>query len=126
MKQVIVMRKDLNLRKGKMVAQGGHAALTALIGDIDLERLNRFDPSVTLSASVFEWIKTGMKKVCLGIDSEDALLELVHRARRIDLPVYTVRDAGHTEIPAGTITCAAFGPCEDERVDPITGDLKLL
>lgn len=30
-KQVIVMRKDLGMRKGKMIAQGAHAAMKALL-----------------------------------------------------------------------------------------------
>lgn len=30
-KQVIVMRKDLNMRKGKMIAQGAHASVDALL-----------------------------------------------------------------------------------------------
>lgn len=30
-KQVIVMRKDLGMRKGKMIAQGAHASLRVLL-----------------------------------------------------------------------------------------------
>lgn len=41
-KQVLVIRKDLNMRKGKMVAQGAHSAMKVVFDqayfiDLDME-----------------------------------------------------------------------------------------
>lgn len=107
------MRRDLNMRKGKMVAQGGHAVALSLM---------RADRRV-LSA----WLETGMKKICVGVDDEKGLRELVELARTIGVPAQLVVDAGHTEFHGvPTATCAAIGPAPSDAVDRITGKLVLL
>lgn len=111
-KQVIVIRKDLNMRKGKCVAQGSHASLGAYL-----------DASV---ADRNEWMQTGQTKICLGIDSEEDLIEIFKSAHKADLPCYLVKDAGHTEIPPGTLTAVCIGPGDEKEIDKITGKLKLL
>lgn len=112
MKQVIVVRKDLNMRKGKMVAQGSHASLGAYL-----------DASVCNREA---WMQNGQTKICLGIDSEEALIEIFKEAHEANLPCYLVKDAGHTELPPGTLTAVAIGPYYEEDIDKITGKLKLL
>jgi peptidyl-tRNA hydrolase, PTH2 family len=112
MKQVIVVRKDLGMRKGKMVAQGSHASLGAYL-----------DCSV---ADREEWMQTGQTKICLGIDSEEDLIQIFKDAYKADLPCYLVKDAGHTELPPGTLTAVCIGPAKIEDIDKITGKLKLL
>jgi PTH2 family peptidyl-tRNA hydrolase len=37
-----------------------------------------------------------------------------------------IRDAGRTQIPAGSLTIVAIGPALKEDLETITGDLKLL
>lgn len=129
MKQVIILRKDLNLRKGKCVAQGGHAVAGAILGQsISMKSLSKSTKEIglVLTGDMLEWIRTGMKKVCLGCDSLEQLMDLFQRAKAAGLPAYTVTDAGHTEVEPGTITCIGIGPAEDSRIDQITGQLKLL
>ncbi len=126
-KQVIVMRKDLNMRKGKMIAQGAHASLKVLLdaGTRDGERGERFtlEPWPALAA----WLGGRFTKVCVSVDSETALEAIVERARAAGVPFALIVDAGHTEFRGvPTKTCCAVGPAWADEVDAITGDLPLL
>lgn len=112
MKQVIVIRKDLNMRKGKMVAQGSHASLGAYLR--------------TSGSDQKKWMSTGQTKICVSVDSEEQLLEIFALAGKANLPTVIIRDAGHTELEPNTLTAVGIGPCEEGDVDPITGKLKLL
>lgn len=114
MKQMIVMRKDLGMRKGKMVAQGAHASLKATLAHLD-------EDYVSL------WLEGPFKKVCVSVDSEVELFEVLDKAKRYGIITALITDAGLTEfggIP--THTCIAVGPAPDELLEPITGHLKLL
>jgi peptidyl-tRNA hydrolase, PTH2 family len=123
-KQVIVMRKDLNMRKGKMIAQGSHASLKVLLdaGTLDGERF-----TLSLTPGLAKWLGGRFTKVCVSVDSEAALDAIVARARAANVPCALVVDAGHTEFHGvPTKTCCAVGPAFTDEVDAITGDLPLL
>lgn len=112
LKQVIVVRKDLNMRKGKMVAQGSHASLGAFL---------------TAKESVTEeWFQNGQTKICVSVDSEAELLEIFQQAKNAKLPSVLIKDAGHTELEPGTMTAVGIGPASVEDIDKITSKLKLL
>ena len=115
MKQVIIIRKDLNMRKGKMCAQAAHASLGAV------ENMSLVDRQI-----YNHWKHGGSTKICVGIDSEKELLELNRKAVNANLPTYLVLDAGRTEFNEPTITSLAIGPGKEEEIDKITKDLKLL
>jgi len=120
MKQVIVMRTDLNMRKGKMIAQGAHASVAPfLVGD---EFWEIVDPMVS------EWVQYhAQKKICVGIKSEEELNALMEAAGESGIPFYPIIDHGYTEFKGvPTLTCCSLGPWDDEEIDKITGDLKLL
>jgi PTH2 family peptidyl-tRNA hydrolase len=123
-KQVIVMRKDLNMRKGKMVAQGAHASLKVL-----LERGQLADGTFAFAvdAPMAAWLSGRFTKVCVGVDSEAALDAIVARARAAGVPCALITDAGATEFHGvPTKTCCAVGPGWIEDVDAITGELGLI
>lgn len=121
-KQVIVIRRDLKMRRGKEIAQGAHAAMMWLS-----ERLRRFlyhNPH--LSKEEMEWMAGTFTKVTLQVDSEEALLDVFNRARDKGLTAYLVTDSGKTEFDGvPTKTCCAIGPHEAEKIDEITKELKL-
>lgn len=128
MKQVIVMRNDLNMRKGKMIAQGAHAALGCVIGDdISVERLANYGAGViSVPALVRDWLAGGMKKICVRVESEEELLAIHAKAKERGIVSFLVTDAGHTEFNGPTNTCVAIGPDVDSIIDDVTGHLKLL
>jgi PTH2 family peptidyl-tRNA hydrolase len=118
-KQVIVMRNDLNMRKGKMVAQGAHASIAFLIDCV----LGDSGPRSIET----KWMIQGQTKICVRVDSEAQLLEIEAKARAANLTAYVITDAGHTEFGGvPTKTCLAIGPDYADEVDKITGTLKLL
>lgn len=114
---VIVVRADLKLRRGKEAAQVAHAAMawakTHCLNELATDHLLR------------RWALGLEKKIVVGVDSQPALEALVLEATNQLLPCYVIRDAGLTEVPPGTVTCAAFGPDLPERLDPLLGHLKL-
>ncbi|MEA1993853.1 MAG: peptidyl-tRNA hydrolase Pth2 [Euryarchaeota archaeon] len=114
MKQVIVVRTDLDLGKGKVAAQVAHASLKAA------ERCRKNHPN-----TYAEWEREGQKKVVLKIGNKKDLLELYEQIKR-QIPAALIRDAGMTQIPPGTVTCVGIGPWGDEEIDRYTGELKLL
>lgn len=112
MKQAIVARTDLAMGTGKLAAQVAHASLNAYEHtDADVRR---------------EWRNTGQTKVVLGVDGESAVLDIADDARRAGLPVAVVRDAGRTQVEAGTVTAVGIGPGDASTIDGVTGDLALL
>lgn len=126
-KQVIVMRNDLNMRKGKMIAQGSHAAMMFLVDRV-IHASQGISAGIQFSHEMWQWLSTGrMTKVCVRVDSEAELLEIQRKCCDAHLPVYLITDAGLTEF-AGvpTKTCLAIGPASAEKIDQITGHLKLL
>ncbi|WNY26995.1 peptidyl-tRNA hydrolase Pth2 [Methanolapillus ohkumae] len=111
-KQCIVMRTDLKLSPGKLAVQVAHAAVSAA----------EWADKRELDA----WKAGGQKKVVLKANSLQELFELKEKARREGLPTALITDAGRTEIAPGTITVLGIGPAAEERIDKITGHLKML
>jgi len=110
LKQVILVRCDLKMSKGKTAAQVAHAAVDC-----------------ALSANkklVKKWRDTGMKKITLKVNSEEELLKYYELANKTDLMTSLICDAGRTEIAAGSKTCVAIGPGPEIQINKITGELK--
>ena len=114
-KQVIVVRTDLNMGKGKIAAQACHASIEAFI------EAQKKCPEV-----VEKWLKEGQKKVVVKVRSEEELMEVFREASQKGLPCSLIRDAGRTQLAPGTYTAVAIGPEREEKIDKITGRLKLL
>ena len=117
-KQVIVIRRDLGMGRGKAVAQGSHAACKNVVKII---RSNNMEWRKWLD----EWLERGEEKVVLRVDSEKELMEIYKKAVDKGLPASLVIDAGKTQLPPGTKTALAIGPAPEELIDSITGHLKL-
>jgi len=123
-KQTIVLRKDLNMRKGKMVAQGAHASLRAIL------QLGHRDAGhfvIPLDERLEPWLLGRFKKICVSVNSESELLALHERALQAGVIAALIQDAGLTEFGGvPTYTALAVGPDREDRVDAITGSLPLL
>ena len=114
-KQVIIMRADLKMGKGKMAAQCSHASLAAF------KKTEREHIEVAR-----QWEMEGQKKVVLKVNSKEELIENFELAKRGEIPAELIRDAGHTQIEPGTHTCVGIGPWDEEELDKLFGKLKLL
>ena len=114
-KQVIVMRNDLKMSKGKIAAQAGHAAVSAA----EEARKN-------FSGWWKAWITEGQCKIAVRAESEQELLELEKKAKNSKLPTALIIDRGLTELPPNTLTCLGIGPAPSVQIDAITGKLPLL
>ncbi|MBQ2226110.1 MAG: aminoacyl-tRNA hydrolase [Methanobrevibacter sp.] len=112
MKQVMVVRTDLKMRKGKIAAQCCHGAVGAY--------------KKSLADKIKKWENDAYGKVVLKVPTLDELTELKKLADEKGIVNYLVVDAGRTQIPTSSVTVLALGPDEDEILDELTGDLKLL
>ena len=123
-KQVIVMRHDLNMRRGKQIAQGAHASLAFLssrLRDSGVVSMDDFDEAAKA------WMLGGFAKICCRVETEDELLAIRDLASQQGLEVHMITDSGKTEFHGvPTNTCLAIGPDEASKIDAITGELKLL
>ena len=135
-KQMIVMRRDLKMRKGKIAAQAGHACVTAVLAALAREqRLGQVQADETgvvltqdgqSATPLSEWFARGVAKVCVYVDSEEELLEIDRKAKAAGILSALICDSGLTEFHGQpTYTCLAFEPSLPEKVDPITGELPL-
>jgi PTH2 family peptidyl-tRNA hydrolase len=111
-KQVIIVRNDLKLGKGKLISQALHAA----IGSI-----KKVDKRI-----VGKWEDEGSKKVILKVKDLEEMKKIEKEARKEKIPCFLVKDAGLTQLEPGTITALGIGPIEEGKIDRVTGKLKLL
>lgn len=123
-KQAIVMRHDLKMRRGKQIAQGAHAAMSFLC-----ERLQKQGAISWRDFSEVEqtWLTGAFAKVCCRVNSEEELMEIHDKAIAAGLEVHLITDSGRTEFHGRpTRTCLAIGPDVADRIDAVTGHLELL
>lgn len=127
LKQVIILRKDLNMRKGKMIAQGSHASIKAILSGSG-ESHGSNGHTITPCRQISDWLYSGQTKICVSVDSEQELLDLYEKVKdTTELPCSLVQDYGLTEFNGvPTYTAVAVGPGPEDEIDPITGHLKLL
>ena len=113
-KQVIILRADLDMGKGKLVAQGCHASLLSFI---ETEKIDK--------EIAEEWMNSGQKKIVLKLSGEESLKKLYDAFRFKKVPCSLVNDAGLTQLPPGTITALGIGPWKSADIDIFTSKLKL-
>ncbi len=110
-KQVILVREDLKLPKGKMAVQVAHASVDAsLKSEKDI---------------INEWKKQGMKKVVLKVKDLEELYKYLQEAKDSGLNTALIKDAGRTVLKPGTVTCVSIGPDDKNKIDKVTGKLKI-
>ncbi len=126
-KQVLVLRKDLNMRKGKMVAQGAHASQMAVYPRPTDEDIARGYILVYLTEHNTPWLRDNFKKITCGVKDETELLALYARAQELGIPCSLVTDSGLTEFHnVPTNTAIAVGPAHEDIVNLVTGHLTPL
>lgn len=123
-KQVIVMRHDLKMRRGKQIAQGAHASMSFLTRRLQSSKsmsLDEFSPNAQA------WITGAFAKVCVRCNSEEELMAINDKAIELGLEVHMITDSGRTEFHGQpTRTCLAIGPDDASTIDQVTGHLELL
>lgn len=139
-KQIIVIRKDLNMRKGKMLAQGAHASMKVLLdqltvtpislsGGYIIENPRFMELSIVLgtSSSLYRWLSGEFTKIVVSVNSLEELEQLETQANNVGIKTAKITDAGRTEFGGvATVTALAIGPEKSNKIDPITKHLKLL
>ena len=135
-KQVIVVRKDLKMKAGKLAAQVSHASMAPITSRLRDNIHHTEDGDVTMSITFWngdehddaflEWIEGSFTKVVLEIETEQDLLNLIEAAELEQVPYCKIEDEGRTAFHGvKTLTCASFGPCYSDVTDRLTGHLKL-
>ena len=132
-KLVILVRKDLKMHKGKLMAQAGHAVLGCILGQgeyKDNESVSKDSKDFILklepNTAIADWLENAFTKVALAVNSDEELLAFEQTAKKAGLPCKLITDCGYTVfngIP--TNTCLAIGPAWNEEIDAICGGLKL-
>jgi peptidyl-tRNA hydrolase, PTH2 family len=112
MKQAIIIRTDLKMGKGKIASQVAHASVESVGRSSD--------------EKVKTWKFGGMKKIVLKVSSEEEIFSLHEKAKKEKLVAAIIRDAGRTQISSGSVTSLAIGPDDDNKIDRVTKNLKLL
>lgn len=132
-KQVIVLRKDLGMRKGKMVAQGAHASMAAILNlakkVTGLPKGSTYAKHlvIELDERIAGWLEGRFKKVCVYVNSEQELLAIHEEAKSKGLITSLIQDAGLTEFGGvPTYTAVAVGPDFEAKIDEVTGELGKL
>ncbi len=112
LKQVLVVRTDLGMGKGKIAAQCAHGSIAAYL---------------KAASDVRDaWADAGMPKIVLKVSGEKELAVLFQKAKKSGLPAALIQDAGHTQIAPGSKTVVGLGPADESDLDALTGELKLL
>ncbi len=139
-KQVIVVRKDLGMRMGKVAAQVAHASMAVLTDRLDWHECedyedlegNRLEADegtifVVKDSALDVWLTNRFTKIVVYVNSEEELLDIFKKAQEKKLMCSLIKDAGLTEFKGvPTYTCCAIGPEFPNKLDPLTRHLPLL
>lgn len=125
-KQVIIIRRDLHMRRGKEIAQGAHAAMAWLSRRLEIHQLEEYVGLITLTPAERAWLAGSFTKVVLQVPGLDELMSVHKAAEAAELECHLITDAGVTEFHGTqTVTCLAIGPDYARLVEAVTGELEL-
>lgn len=123
-KQVLVYRRDLQMRKGKIAAQCAHASMAVFF---QRNQGTTHEMRIPLDGPMATWVGGRFAKICLSLEDEDALVTAYEAARARGLPAAIITDAGRTEFHGvPTRTAVAIGPAAIQEIDAITGPSGLV
>jgi len=127
-KQVIVIRKDLKMRKGKIAAQAAHASCCSLLRLAkDSKNGKKMVIEFSKESDFGWWCVGGFTKICVYVNSEEELIALANKCAKEEVICTVITDKGATEFKGvPTRTCIAIGPADADKIDQITGELPLL
>lgn len=133
-RQIIILRKDLNMRKGKMVAQGAHASMVPILQKGRQHWLSTLLKYLGFNVYVLDlkdksmgpWLSGKFKKITVSVNSEQELFDIYKKAQEAGLNCSLILDAGLTEFKEPTYTAVAIGPDLTSKIAPITSHLPLL
>ena len=114
-KQVIVVRNDIRMSKGKTAVQVAHAAVSSFYNTLSRKR-----------EIALKWLDEGQPKIVIKVNNLDEMKEIMKEAEERGIITALIRDAGYTELEPGTITCLGIGPDYSDLIDEVTGELPLL
>jgi len=121
-KQVIVVRKDLRFRKSKIASLAAHAAMQFILDNNESERPDELQ--VKLSQQEVHWLNGSFIKDVVGVESHDALSDMILKAELNGINVYSIFDKSKKPDEGPQLVCAAFGPDEEDQIAQIVGNLK--
>jgi peptidyl-tRNA hydrolase, PTH2 family len=125
-KQVIVIRRDLHMRRGKEIAQGAHASSAWISFAVADAADHSGVATVTLDPTALSWITGSFRKVTLQVQTDDELVALHEHALRLGLRSHLITDSGRTEFSGvPTRTALAIGPDIADQIDLVTGELSI-
>ena len=129
-KQVIVIRKDLNMRKGKIAAQAAHASLAVFTNKAKLKtKKKNGDRIISFKVDTdaeLDWFQHSFTKICVYVNSEEELIQVHEEAKKKGILTSLIKDSGTTEFnDVPTYTAVAVGPDASDKIDLITGYLPL-
>lgn len=138
-KMVIVVRKDLNMRKGKIAAQCSHSAMKVFFDRMEItngepfNKVGKYQERTwkavikPITKEMKQWMEGAFTKVVVSVDSEDEIYDLAKKATELDIPHAVIIDNGFTEFHGNkTTTCIAIGPDDSDKIDLLTKDLPLI
>lgn len=136
-KQIIVIRKDLKMRRGKEISQACHASMAFLTKEMNPTvkfpelgmpyYTNAMTVKVDNVGEVIDWLRNSFRKIVCYVNSEQELIDLHQKALDKGLISHMVEDNGATEFDGIlTKTCIAIGPHEDSEFEGLTDNLPLL
>jgi PTH2 family peptidyl-tRNA hydrolase len=110
------VRTDLVIPLEKLIAQGGHVAVTCALNEF-----RRGD-----AALVDDWVSRGQAKITKRAKSEDELRKVYKLCRETGLSASIVTDSARTYFKHKTVTMAAVGPCMRDRLPKFVDRLQVL
>ena len=135
-KQVIVIDKSKQMNVGKIVAQGCHASLGALLTMFNkktcLDDRTKYQVTFGENSILDKWLNGIFTKICLEVNTENEMVDIYdkiveyNKTAEEKIPVVLIEDNGLTCFHGvKTKTCIGIGPFWGDKIDEFTGHLKL-
>lgn len=132
-KQTILIRRDLNMSRGKIASQASHACMKVFFDELTPNHVYTSSDtwyithnelsgwSLHAKPYFLEYITGSFKKIVLAVHSEKELLDFYALAKKRQMNCALIKDSTLNEY-----TAVAIGPWNESEIDEITKDLKLL